>query len=292
MKLTQMKYFSTVCQLGSITKAAEQLYVSQPAVTASLNALEDEIGMPLLYRSRKEVVPTIDGEEFLQRCNRILESVDNLLDDFQQKSASHNFITVGIPPMIGYFLFPQIFLQFKKKYKDIYIKIREAGSETAKKLVKDGELELAIITMGDKVPSGLNAQILGDTQLMYCVDSEHRLAGRISIEMKDVVGDPLILFSSGYYHQQVLQERFQRDKIEPNILFNSNQIMTIKAFVARGIANAFLLPQVVEDDDGIIMLPFTEPMSMHIAVIWRKDAYKTKEADTFIRFIKSRFSQP
>lgn len=54
MKLTQMRYFAEVCQWGSITKAAERLFVSQPAVTSSIKTLEKEIGMPLLYRSKKE----------------------------------------------------------------------------------------------------------------------------------------------------------------------------------------------------------------------------------------------
>ena len=82
MKLTQMRYFAEVCQWGSITKAAERLFVSQPAVTSSIKTLEKEIGMPLLYRSKKRVVPTADGEIFLRRCRTILASVDSLVEDF------------------------------------------------------------------------------------------------------------------------------------------------------------------------------------------------------------------
>jgi DNA-binding transcriptional LysR family regulator len=143
--------------------------------------------------------------------------------------------------------------------------------------------------MGENELPALNSQYLGETQLMYCVDSQHRLADKTAIDMKDIDKDPLILFSMGYYHQQVLRNRFLRDHITPNILFNSNQVMTIKGFVRNAIANAFLLPQVIEEKDGIIMIPFKDPMKLNVAVIWRKDAFITKEADSFINFVSSRF---
>ena len=67
--------------------------------------------------------------------------------------------------------------------------------------------------------------------------------------------------------------------------------MTIKGFIRDNTANGFLLPQVIEPEDHIVMLPFKEPMSINIAVIWRKDAFITKEAEHFIHFISSRFKQ-
>jgi DNA-binding transcriptional LysR family regulator len=169
--------------------------------------------------------------------------------------------------------------------------VKEAGSEIAKTMVKNGELELAVITMGSTPPPALNAEVLGHTQLMYCVSEKHRLAKRKTIDFKDIQNDPLILFTSGYYHQLLLKNRFLQAHITPNILFNSNQVMTIKGFIRDNTANGFLLPQVIEPEDHIVMLPFKEPMSINIAVIWRKDAFITKEAEHFIHFISSRFKQ-
>lgn len=290
MKLTQMRYFAEVCQWGSITKAAERLSVSQPAVTSSIKTLEKEIGMPLLYRSKKRVVPTADGEIFLRRCRTILASVDSLVEDFHTRSAAHNFITVGVPSMLGYSLFPTIYSEFCKDHPEINVNIRECSSETAKNMVKNGELEFAIIMMNDDAPPSVSSQILGKTQLMYCVSPEHRLADRMNITFTDVGTDPLVLFSEGYYHQQLLRQRFIESQIHPNVLFSTNQVMTIKRFVREGIAGGFLIPRAVEATDHIVMLPFAEPITMNIAAIWQRSSYLTPEATEFVNFIGEKLS--
>lgn len=289
MKISQMRYFSEACHSGSITRAAENLHISQPAVTAAIKALEEELGVPLMHRGKKRVIPTGDGDLFLKRCDSILSDIDGLVDDFHLRSATHRAVTVGIPPMIGYFLFPQIFGEFRQKYPRTNIKLLEAGSETAKTMVKDGDLELAIITMGNVPPPALHAQIIIRTQLMYCVGNGHRLSGKSSITFQEIGNDPLILFSNAFYHSKLLEARFAKEEMEPNILFNSNQLMTIKGFVRNNIASAFLLPQIIEPGDNLIPLPVVPPLSLNVAVIWQKEAFVTKEAKQLIRFIHSRF---
>ena len=289
MKLTQMKYFSSACHLGSITRAAEQLHISQPAITAAIQALENEMGVLLLNRGKRTVAPTPDGEVFLKRCDAILADVDSLTADFQRLSQGHNTISVGVPPMIGFFLFPQIFAGFTTNHPEIHVKLMETGSDTARDLVKNGELELAIIAMGESVPAGLDHQILVQTQMMYCVSQENRLAQREYVELIDVVEEPLIRFTSGHYHQEVLRSRLANERLVPNVLFYSNQLLTIKSFLRKNLAGAFLLPQAIEPNEPIAALPLRNPLWINIAAVWRKDVFITKEAQQFIRFIKSSF---
>ena len=286
MKLIQLRYFVMTCQLNSITKAAETLFVSQPAVTASIRSLEEELGVSLLYRSKKAVMPTEAGELLLRRSKEILQDVDDLSNEFMVLRKNHKSISVGIPPMIGYFVFPKIFSLFTQKYPFIKFKIQEAGSEDAKKLVKDGKLDFAIVTMGDVTPPALNSEIIGTTELMYCVGLEHRFAKCKRVSFKEIGNDPLILFTSGYYHRMLLEKRFAEAHITPNILFHSNQIMTIKGFIANNLASGFLLPQVVNPSDSMVMISADNPMTIHIGVIWRKDSFLTKEDNQFISFIR------
>ena len=77
---------------------------------------------------------------------------------------------------------------------------------------------------------------------------------------------PLILFTSGYYHQTLLQTRFRDAGLTPNVLFSSNQLLTIKSFVRQNLAGAFLLPQVIEPGENIIALPVDPPLPLNIAV--------------------------
>ena len=160
MKLTQMRYFSAVCHLGTVTRAAERLHISQPAVTAAVQALENELGVLLLSRGGRSLVPTPDGEAFLQRCDAILAEMDSLTAAFQARSGLRHDLTVGMPPMTAYFLFPKIFAEFTGGHPEIRIRPTEVGSDTAREMVRSGELDLAIIAMGDTPPAALEAQML------------------------------------------------------------------------------------------------------------------------------------
>ena len=169
MKLSQMRYFSASCHAGNISRAAEELHIAQPSVTAAIKALEDELGVSLLHRGNRSVSPTPDGERFLHRCDQILAEVDSLTEEFAELSRKHRTINVGIPPMIGSILFPEIFHSFRAKHPDIVINPVELGSEAAREAVVNGELDLAVITMGEDLPTRLDTLRLTSYDMMYCV---------------------------------------------------------------------------------------------------------------------------
>jgi DNA-binding transcriptional LysR family regulator len=281
-----MRYFSAVCHAGNITRAAEELHISQPSVTASIKALEDELGVSLLHRGARAVTPTPDGERFLLRCDAILADVDSLSSDFEELSKGHKTINVGIPPMIGSIVFPEIFHRFRKRYPEIIIKPTEIGSQAAKEAVANGELDLAIVTMGEELSSRLNALRLTSYEMRYCVSPEHPLAGRERVSLRDVWQYPMIMFSGGYYQNHLLESRFKELDITPNVLFHSNQLTTIKSFIRQNIASGFLMPQILQPQDGIVSIPVREELILNVAVVWRKDDYLFREAERFVSFCR------
>ena len=281
-----MRYFSAVCHAGNITRAAEELHISQPSVTASIKALEDELGVSLLHRGARAVTPTPDGERFLLRCDAILADVDSLTSDFEELSKGHKTINVGIPPMIGSIVFPEIFHRFRKRFPEIIIKPTEIGSQAAKEAVVNGELDLAIVTMGEELSSRLNALRLTSYEMRYCVSPEHPLAGRETVSLRDIWQYPMIMFSGGYYQNHLLESRFKELDITPIVLFHSNQLTTIKSFIRQNIASGFLMPQILQPQDGIVSIPVQEELILNVAVVWRKDDYLFREAERFVSFCR------
>ena len=77
--------------------------------------------------------------------------------------------------------------------------------------------------------------------------------------------------------------------LEPNILFHSNQLTTIKSFIRQDIASGFLMTQILQEEDGIIPIPVEEGLKLNVAVVWRKDDYLTKEAERFVSFCRRTF---
>lgn len=291
MKLSQLRYFSASCHAGNITRAAEELHISQPSITASIKSLEDELGVALLHRSNRAVSPTPDGERFLLRCDAILDEVDSLEAEFAEIRQKHKTIHVGIPPMIGSILFPEIFRSFRRKHADILIQPVEIGSQAAKEAVVSGELDLAVVTMGEELPARLDALRLTSYEMMYCVSPEHPLAYKNTVSLRETAQYPMILFSGGYYQRTLLETRFRTLEIAPEILFHSNQLTTIKSFIRENIASGFIMPQILREEDGIVPIEVEEGLRLNVAVVWRKDDYLTKEAKSFISFCRRTFEE-
>ena len=289
VKLSQMRYFSAVCHAGNITRAAEELHISQPSVTASIKALEDELGVSLLHRGARAVTPTPDGERFLLRCDAILADVDSLAEEFAEISRKHKTLNVGIPPMIGSILFPEIFRSFRIKHPGITIIPIELGSQKGREVVADGDLDLAVITMGDENLPRLDSIKLATYDMAYCVGPKHPLAGRESVSLRETAAYPMILFSGGYYQNHLLNSRFHQLELSPDILFHSNQLTTIKSFIRNNLASGFIMPQILQEEDQIIPIRVEEGLRLNVAVVWRKDDYLTKEANSVIRFCRKTF---
>ena len=289
MKIAQLRYFSAACHAGNISKAAAELHISQPSITSAIKALEDELGVSLLHRGSRAVVPTPDGERFLQRCDAILAEIDGLSSEFVELSKKHKTIRVGIPPMIGSILFPKIFQNFRKRHPEIVIEPVEIGSNAAKDGVADGELDLAVVTMGDDPISRLEAHKLTSYELEYCVGPKHPLAWEKTVTLAQTAQYPMILFAGGYYQRHLLDSSFRAMGIEPNILFQSTQLTTIKSFIRQDIASGFLMPQILQEEDGIIPIPVSDGLKLNVAVVWRKDDYLTKEAERFVSFCRKAF---
>ena len=191
--------------------------------------------------------------------------------------------------MVAFFLFPKIFAEFTGSHPEVRIRLTEAGSYTARDMVRSGQLDLAIIAMGETPPAALEAQLLLRTPMMYCTGPDTPMANRERAELRDIAAAPLILFTSGHYHQAQLQSRFRSAGLTPNVLFYSNQLLTIKSFIRQNLAGAFLLPQVIEPGEDIVALPVDPPLLLNIAVVWRRDVFLTRETRQFIHFMKSRF---
>jgi DNA-binding transcriptional LysR family regulator len=155
--------------------------------------------------------------------------------------------------------------------------------------VAKGELDLAVITMGEDVPTRLDTLRLTSYDMMYCVGKKHPLADRKTVSLQETAEYPMILFSGGYYQNRLLDSRFRQLELQPNVLFHSNQLTTIKSFIRQNLASGFIMSQVIQKEDAIVPIPVEEGLTLNVAVVWRKDDYLTREAKTFINFCRRTF---
>ena len=286
MKLLQMRYFQTVCRYGSITKAAEELFVSQPTISFCIKELEEEFGVKLFHRRHNRLQLTVEGSFFLDKVNYILQSVDALSSQMRNMGTNRNHVKIAVPAMISTFLFPQIFNAYNQLYPDLELEMLETGSLQARKLVDANSVDLGITIMDSAVEDAYNTLPLVKTELVFCVSKKHPLANYKTISFKQLADQQLILFKADSYQNIFIKRAFSEVGVQPNILLYSSQLYTIKEFLSYGNVGAFLYRQVAEMDEDLVCIPLENAIFQDIVLIWTKSGSLYSDAENFIQFSK------
>lgn len=286
MKLLQMKYFQTVCRYGSITKAAEELFVSQPTISFCIKELEDEFGVKLFHRRHNRLQLTVEGSYFLDKVNYILQSVDALSSQMKNMGNNRNHVKIAVPAMISTFLFPQIFNAYNEVYPELQLEMLETGSLQARKLVDANSVDLGITILDSAVEDSYNVVPLVKTELVFCVSKTHPLANCQKISFKQLADQQIILFKADSYQNIFIKRAFSEVGVQPNILLYSSQLYTIKEFLSYGNVGAFLYRQVAEMDDDLVCIPLERAIFQDIVLIWTKNGSLYSDVENFIQFAK------
>ncbi len=286
MELRQLEYFQMASRLKNITRAAKRLRVSQPNITVAIKKLEAELGIQLFDRSQKQLSLTPEGAVFLERVNTALRCLNDAVaevNDFKQ--LQKGVIKIGIPSMMGAFLFPKIFSGFQTRHPSLDVLLFEEGSIAIREMLDRDELDFGIVITSDASPS-LNILPMTRSQLVACVPAASSLAKKNKITNEDIADANLIVMKQGSYLRQIVQDRFHAINVKPNIVLESSQITTIKGLVAHGVGIAFLLDFIAEDNSDLRAVPLEEPIFVDIGLAWKKDRYVSKAAQAFINFCK------
>lgn len=289
MKYLQMLYFREVCRCNNITKASKTLFVSQPAISSAIKELEHEFGVQLFHRNNNKLVLTPEGAFFYDQVQSILDSTDKLQEKMKDLGNNHNKIKIGVPPMIGIFLFPKIFNSFKSKYPKIQFEILESGSLEIRHYVMDDLVDLAIGIIDDEMTSQFHVEKIYETELVFCVSKNHHLAKHSHIAFEMLKDESIILMKTDSFQNPKIKERFSSLGITPNILLYSSQLYTIKKFLEYGNCGAFVFKEVADMDPDLIPIPFDRPIQTTIGMIWKNHSLLYSETEDFIRFVKEEY---
>ncbi|MDF2634179.1 MAG: transcriptional regulator, LysR family [Pelosinus sp.] len=290
MELRQIEYFCMVGKLHSFTRAAEQLHISQPSITQAIRKLEEEIGVQLFDRSKKKAVLTLEGQAFHARMEKVLEDCHLAVQEAKDfKTWRKGTVKLGVPPMIGSYLFPDIFSCFKNMYPGLQlIAFEETSSlETVSKLEKD-ELDLAIIIL-PKNSETLNTLVITQEQLVLCMHPDYPLRQQQSVSFDQLKNEKFILLKERSYQHQVVISRCLQQHFMPNTILCSNQIRTIKGLISNGSGISLLMKMVVRDDPQIAVVPLDEPITFDIGLAWKKNKCLSNASMAFINFIEGQY---
>lgn len=285
MEFRQLLHFVAIVETGSISAAARRLYLAQPAISASIKKLENELNMPLLHRRERGVSLTDAGHQFLQHAKQILQQAKDAKLAMQAiEGLDQGEVEIGVPPMLGSYFFPPLIMAFKHQYPALGLNIIDSGTRRIRKKLLDGDLELGVVADHDLPPEFDSGKLIRE-EMVVCMAADHPLAEFEQIEYVDFLKHELILFGKGYYHHSLIEKISQKEKESPKIAFTSNLLPLIKSVIRKGYAISPMWKVTIQDDDEIITRPFVEPFCIDLSLAWRRDSYMSRANQVFRDFI-------
>lgn len=266
MKLSQLEYFNAVCEYHSITKAALALHITQPAITKSIHALEEELGVRLFIREKPQIQLTAEGEVFLFRSRELLNNADTLVNEMRDYgNLQKKTLKIGIPATIGTIMLPKLDLMLREELQ-CEPEIHEASSLDTIQSVREGKLDIGIVLMEDDRYPDLDITTLKETSLHFCTNKYHPLAYEDKVSPAQLINEKIIVFRPG----QMIERLFERYNITPKYFLHTNQLLTIRRYLQSGLASTFQFPEAFFNQSDIVTIPLEKPMPLTFAVIKRK----------------------
>lgn len=291
MEWQQLEYFRVVAKTEHFTRAAEQLAISQPALSRSITHLEDTLGVPLFDRVGRSVKLNSYGRLFLSRVDKALQEIQQGMSELQQLKDPHSgTVSLAFVMTFGLSLLPDFISKFNREYPRVELQLHQNTTLGIFKQILEGKVDLSIVGQIDRPNPYLVWHKLIDEELFVYVPANHRLAGRDAIRLEELAKDPFIGFKQGYGMRTLTDKFCEQAGFVPQVVFEGEDVATVSVLVSSGIG-VTLIPAFTGINPGKIKkLRVTEPSCRReVGLAWLKDRTLSSSAELFRSFIIGQF---
>jgi DNA-binding transcriptional LysR family regulator len=247
MELHSLRVFLTVANEKSFSRAAEKLLRTQPAISLSIQRLEQALGEKLIDRSAKELLLTDAGRivlEYARRFESVQDDLENALAELRDKSAGR--LSIGANESSTLYLLDHI-EKYRKQYPRIKVQVRRSLSSKIPAELIDGDLELGILTY-DPEDERLVSRVIFTDHLSFIVSPKHRLAARGEVPIAELGAENFIAHNVVSPYRAVVIRAFQQHKVPLNMDLEMPTVEAIRKMVERNEGVAFLPRMCVEEE--------------------------------------------
>lgn len=254
MDINNLKAFIQVAESGSFSVAAEQLFLTQPAVSKRISALESELNVPLFDRIGRQAQVTDAGRALLPRAKQLLLEIVDLKRAVTNHCGEVNgVLAMGTSHHIGLHRLPDILKRYSANYPDVQLDIQFMDSESACAAVEQGKLELAIITLPNESPANLHLIEIWHDPLQVVVATDHPLASCTMVDMEQLLEYPAVLPGRGTYTREILEQAVGKANGVIHCGLSTNYLETLKTMCGIGLGWS-LLPQSMIKSESLVPL--------------------------------------
>ncbi|RST59272.1 LysR family transcriptional regulator [Siminovitchia terrae] len=208
MQLRALEVFVTVVEKNGFTRAAEALYVGQPALSKTIQKLEQDLNVTLFDRTSKKIQLTDEGKLLYEKSKEILAKINSIPESLNELSqVISGEVKVGIPQIIGSIFFPQIAYHFMKRYPNVTLTTKEDGGVIIEKLVTQGELDIGFVVL--PAANTIEAELIYQDKFVVCVSSKHPLAKVQAVRLSELKDEKFILFDKSFALYNLIRNRIR-----------------------------------------------------------------------------------
>jgi DNA-binding transcriptional LysR family regulator len=262
MELRQLRYLVALADECHFTRAAAREHIAQPALSQQIRRLETEVGLALVERTTRRVALTDAGELLVARARRILAEVDDAHAELGTLAGvKGGRLAVGALHTMGPVDLSLLLAAFHRNHPAVELTVREQSSEELAEMLRDDEIDLAFLSVTERIQShGLELHRLVTEELVAVLPPQHALAGRDGVTMTELAGDAFISFRTGSRLRELLDWAAADAGFEPRIALESNESRRIRSLVSSGLGVA-ILPRSDAAGPGaaVAVTPLVEP---------------------------------
>jgi LysR family transcriptional regulator, putative pyruvate carboxylase regulator len=289
--LNSLMTFHEVAKHRSFSQAAEELCISQPAVTKHIRNLELKVGMRLIERGRGGLALTEAGKALYKQTQNIsshLMEIEDVLGTLQKQH--RGILKIGTTESYSKCLMPRLLSGFQTSFPAIKISLDVGNSEEIEKNLSTYRNDLAVIGVTRVSPKFESIPFLKE-ELVLIASPKDPLSKRKSVSLKELEPYPLIIRAKGSTTRKILLQAFKELDIRPSLLVEAGSSEFIKQWVSEGKGVSVIVKRIVEEEGkrGIVrIVPLAEKLHLKVAFLYLKEQRFSPPIKTFVQYMEGR----
>ncbi|MEZ5460384.1 LysR family transcriptional regulator [Dokdonella sp.] len=289
-RVKQLRAFCYTVKLGTLTRAAESLFLSQPSVSLQLGALESELGCKLLERRRRRVTLTQEGQILYELARPLVEGLEGLDEAFfaQTRGPGQSTLDIACGNSTIQYLLPDMVAGFRARHDNVHLNLHNVTGTDGLALLRSDEVDFAVGSMVD-VPNDLSYEALHHFDPLLITPPDHPLAAKSDITLEDLSPYGLILPPKRLTTYRLVDLVFQKARVPYTVAIEVGGWEVIKQYVAMGLGISIVTGMCISDTDRdrlvVRNLSSYFPQRSY-GVVVRKGKVLSAEARAFIDLIR------
>jgi DNA-binding transcriptional LysR family regulator len=287
MELRHLRTIDAVARHGSFTKAAEELYLAQSAISQQIRRLESELGVEVFRRTSRKVELTAEGHLILGYAKRVLAEVDGMQSELEELTGllSGQLRIGGVYPTGPYDLFGML-ADFRAAHPGVAIHMVEDTQDGVLAALRADELDCAFTALNpDALGNEFAATLLWEEEIVVALPPDHALCARDHVTFEQLAAEDLIAYRENSALRRRLERTMAERGLEPRNAFICTEMGAVRGLASKGLGVAVIPRSVAEQPGPPIELRPIGPdrLTWPIALVWRASRRHTPAGKAFLK---------